>query len=90
MVLKTQYQSVVGPILRFVNSIERHTSERVLVLIPEIVPDRLGETILHNQTGILLATALRRRTDVIVSVLPFHPTFPDDDASGETKQESDT
>ncbi|MGC8488929.1 MAG: hypothetical protein ACP5QO_12065 [Clostridia bacterium] len=55
MVLKTQYQSVVRPILRFVNSIERHTSARVPVLIPEIVPNRLEETILHNQTGSMLA-----------------------------------
>lgn len=72
VVLKSQYQSIVRPLIRFINSYERRAEERILVLIPEVVPKRVAASLMHNQMGILLASALRRRTDVIVSLLPLH------------------
>lgn len=72
VMLRSQYSSVVRPILRFVNSVERHGQQRVLVLIPEIVPGDLGHDLLHNQIGTILANALRKRTDVLVGVIPLH------------------
>jgi amino acid transporter len=72
VVLKSQYQSIVRPLMRFINGYERRAGERIVVLIPEVVPRRFDASVLHNQMGILLASALRRRADVIVSILPFH------------------
>ncbi len=77
MVLKTQYQSVVRPVLRFVTTVARQSDARIMVLIPEIVPEHTGASLLHNQLGLMLAAALRQRTDVIVSILPFHPHLLD-------------
>lgn len=72
VVLKSQYHSIVRPLIRFINGYDRRAEERIIVLIPEVVPKRVALSVLHNQMGILLASALRRRTDVIVSLLPLH------------------
>jgi hypothetical protein len=71
-ILRSEYHSVVRPVLRFIDSLRRRTDERLLILIPEVVPDRAAAEILHNRIGLVLATALRRRTDVLIGMLPMH------------------
>lgn len=73
VVLHSQFQSIVRPLARYIGTLERRAKQRVMVLIPEVVPRGLGQNFLHNQIGIMLAASLRRRTDVIVSVMPMHP-----------------
>jgi hypothetical protein len=46
--------------------------ERIVVLIPEIVPEHIWENILHNQRAYMLSSALRRKTDAIVCRVAFH------------------
>jgi len=43
-----------------------------LVVIPEFVPDSVYGELLHNQIGTMLAAALRRRTDVMIALVPMH------------------
>lgn len=74
VVLRSQYHSVVRPLLRFINTLERHATQRVLVLIPEVVPDGLGASVLHNRLGGVITRALRKRTDVVIGTVPMH--FP--------------
>jgi amino acid transporter len=70
--LHSQYRSVIRPILRFVNSVEVRSHDRVVVLIPEIVPQGLFHNFLHNQMGILMTAALRSRSDCVVAMVPMH------------------
>ena len=70
--LRSQYRSVVRPLVRFVRSLESRGGERVLVLIPELVPRRPWEQLLHNQLGVMLAAALRGSRDVVVALAPMH------------------
>ena len=70
--LRSQYRSVIRPILRFVNSVEARSHDRVVVLIPEIVPQGLLHNFLHNQMGILMTAALRSRSDAVVAMVPMH------------------
>ncbi len=44
---------------------------QIAVLIPEVEPRHRRYQILQNQRGILLATVLRARTDVVVCLLPY-------------------
>jgi hypothetical protein len=74
VVLRTQYHSVVRPLLRFIGALDRRNDQRVLVLIPEVVPEHAAAELLHNRVSLLLAAALRRRTDVVVSLVPLHLT----------------
>ncbi len=43
-----------------------------IVLLPIVEPRKFRYRILHNQRGLLLAAALRERSDVLVCLLPFH------------------
>ena len=70
--LHSQYRSVVRPILRFIRTLEVRAHERVLVLIPELVPRGPWRQLLHNQLGVMLAAALRARREVVVAVMPLH------------------
>lgn len=70
--LQSQYRSVVRPVLRFVTSAEVTRRDRVVVLIPEVVADRWWQSLLHNQMGRILSSALRRNTDVVVAMMPVH------------------
>ena len=74
VVLRSQYHSVVRPLIRFIATLEHRTDQRVLVLIPEVVPSRPVDELLHNRVGWMVATALRRRTDVLIGMVPMHLT----------------
>ncbi|PSR23501.1 MAG: amino acid permease [Sulfobacillus acidophilus] len=79
--LKSQYHSVVRPLLRFIQTVDRRSKQRVLVLIPEIVPDTWGQELLHNRMGQAIGAALRHRTDVMIGTVPMHLTEPTDDTT---------
>jgi amino acid transporter len=76
VVVRSQYHSVVRPVLRFIGTLERRAGERVWVLIPEVVPTGFGHALLHNHVGRLLSSALAHRTDLVVGTVPFHIEDP--------------
>jgi amino acid transporter len=78
--VRSQYRSVVRPIVRFAESLEKRPGRRTLVLIPEIVPNRPWQAFLHNQMGVILTQALRSHTDLTVARLPIH--VPEADEGG--------
>jgi amino acid transporter len=75
-VLRTDYASVVEPIVRFIDGTRaEHPDDQIVVLIPVVRPDKLRYRLLHNQLDIVLTRTLRRRQDVIVArvSVPFEP-----------------
>ena len=66
-VLDTQYASIAGPVVAFIDELRRHRNEHVLVLIPVVRPDRLRYRLLHNHLDVVLTTALQTRTDMVVA-----------------------
>jgi hypothetical protein len=65
------HRSPVMTVLKYIRRIE-DGSALITVLIPEVVPHKRRQEILHNQGGRLLAGVLRAETDVAVTTLPFH------------------
>ncbi len=75
-VLRTEYASVVEPIVRFIDGTrEENPDDQIVVLIPVIRPDQFRYRLLHNQLDIVLTRALRSREDVIVArvSVPLEP-----------------
>jgi len=72
-ILESPQRSLVHPILEYVEQAQQG-GRRVAVLIPEVEPRRWRYRILQNQRGLLLATVLRARTDVLVCTLPYRLT----------------
>jgi amino acid transporter len=70
-ILRTEYASVVDPIVRYVESLCQG-DRQVVVLIPVIEPDRLRHRILHNHADLSLRFAFRHRRDVIFARVVFN------------------
>jgi amino acid transporter len=65
VVLRTEYASVVEPIVRYIDDVCAVTDEQVVVLIPMIVPPKLRYSFLHNHLDVVLSNALRERPYVV-------------------------
>ncbi|MEW1775434.1 hypothetical protein [Streptomyces sp. NPDC086777] len=62
--------SLVRPVVDYVQRAAAD-GRQVAVLIPGVEPRHRRYEILQNQRGLLLATVLRARTDVVVCMLPY-------------------
>ena len=69
-IVNSPHRSLVQPIVDYVRR-AAEGGRQVAVLIPEVEPLHRRYEILQNQRGLLLATVLRARTDVVVCLLPY-------------------
>jgi hypothetical protein len=67
VVLRTDYSSVVEPLVRYIDQVCAVADEQVVVLIPVIVPTKLRYSFLHNHLDLVLSSALRERPYVVVA-----------------------
>lgn len=73
VVLPSPYRELTRPLLRFINRIERRRDDDIItVVLPEFVPRRWWQHLLHNQSSLLLKGALLFREGVIVTSVPYH------------------
>ena len=73
VVLASPYRSMLRPLLDYVGRIrERDANSVVTIVIPEFVPRRWWQHLLHNQTALLVKGALLFRRGVVVVDVPFH------------------
>ena len=70
-VLRTEYASVVEPIVELIDHERAEHDAQIVVLIPYAVPHRLWHRILHNHLDFVLSNALRSRTDLVVARVPI-------------------
>ncbi|HKZ04350.1 MAG TPA: APC family permease [Methylomirabilota bacterium] len=73
VVLNSPYRSLLGPFLDYLDHLlalgENHM---VTIIIPEFIPSRWWQHLLHNQTALLVKGALLFRERVVVVDVPFH------------------
>ncbi len=73
VVLNSPYRSILRPVLQFVDEISRLRPDDVItVVLPEFVPARWWHELMHNQTGLLLRSALLFKPRVIVTSVRHH------------------
>lgn len=73
--LSSPYRSVLGSLLDYVEEIlEKDPNTWVTVVIPEILPAKWWQGILHNQRALLLKAALLFKDRVILTDVPYHLT----------------
>lgn len=79
VVESSPYRSVIGPLLNYLDrtDAEHNDGQLAAVVLPEIIPAHPWQTLLHNQSALMIKTALlyRRRnkgfTRMIIDV-PYH------------------
>jgi amino acid transporter len=73
VVLRSPYRSVTGPLQDYLDLLQRQSpNEMVTIVLPEFVPARWWQHLLHNQTALLIKGALLFRKGVVVTNVPYH------------------
>jgi amino acid transporter len=73
VVLRSPYRSVTGPLLEYLDLLQHQApNDMVTIVLPEFVPARWWQHLLHNQTALLIKGALLFRRGVVVTNVPYH------------------
>jgi len=73
IVLPSPYRSVMEPLLEYIEQVENERQDDyVTVILPEFVPARWWQHLLHNQRALLIKGALLFRPNTVVTSVPFH------------------
>ncbi len=73
VVLESPFRSVMEPLLEYIEQVEsERTDDYVTVILPEFVPARWWQHLLHNQRALLIKGALLFRPNTVVTSVPFH------------------
>jgi hypothetical protein len=72
VVLESPYRSLISPLLKYLEEVgSRYKDDELMVILPEFVPAHWWEHLLHNQTGLILRTALMFRAGKTVISVPY-------------------
>jgi amino acid transporter len=75
IVLPSPYRSILGALLDYVEeNLDKDPDCWITVVLPEILPARWWQNILHNQRALLLKGALLFKDRVVLTDVPFHLT----------------
>ncbi len=71
--LPSPFRSVLRPLVEYVDGLEaRHEADVVSIVVPEIVPRRWWEHLLHNKTALYIKALFLFRPNVVITAVPFH------------------
>ncbi|HIF6456544.1 TPA: APC family permease [Enterococcus faecium] len=74
-IVHSSYRSIENPIIRYVDIVSKNAAKQnytTTVLIPQFVPNRRWQNILHNQTSLRLRLRLSWRENIVVSTYSYH------------------
>jgi amino acid transporter len=73
IILPSPYRTFLGPLLQYIESVrQEHPGGWVTVVLPEVVPAKWWQNLLHNQRALLIKAALLFKFRVIVIDVPYH------------------
>ncbi len=73
VVLTSPYRSLLGPFLEYLDHVQnQRENHMVTIVVPEFIPARWWQHLLHNQTALLIKGALLFRQNVVVTDVPYH------------------
>ena len=73
VVLASPYRALTRPLLRYIDRIDReHRDDLLTIVLPEFVPAKWWQHLLHNQSSLTLKAALLFKEGVIVTNVPYH------------------
>jgi len=73
VILPSPYRSLMQPLLQYIDEVEARYDDDVLtIILPEFVPSKWWQYILHNQTGLQLKAALFFSRGKVVTSVPYH------------------
>jgi len=72
VVLTSPYRSILRPLLDYIDQIQsRGDDQMVTIVLPEFLPRKWWQHVLHNQTALLVKGALLFRRNIVVADVPY-------------------
>jgi hypothetical protein len=72
VVLTSPYRSILRPLLEYIDNIQsRGDDQMITIVLPEFLPRKWWQHILHNQTALLVKGALLFRKNIVVADVPY-------------------
>jgi amino acid transporter len=72
VVVPSPYRSILKPLVEYVENLRMVTpGEIVTIVVPEIVPRKWWEHLLHNKTALYIRTAFLFKPNVVVTAVPY-------------------
>jgi amino acid transporter len=73
VILDSPYRSVIQPVLHYIDQMEKQREgDYMTIILPEFVPARWWQHLLHNQTALLIKAALLFRRGKVAISIPYH------------------
>ena len=73
LVVASPYRSLLRPLLNYVDRVKRSSPGDVItIVLPEFVPAKWWQNLLHNQNTLFLKGALLFKRGVVVTNVPYH------------------
>jgi hypothetical protein len=77
--IESPYREVIAPVLDYIRSFPRPTKDDVVtVILPEYAPMNVADAMLHDQTSFWIKQQLFGEDGVIVTDVPYHPSFDEE------------
>jgi amino acid transporter len=72
VVLSSPYRSLLRPLLDYIDKIQARGGEQMItIVLPEFLPKRWWQHVLHNQTALVIKAALLFRRNTVVADVPY-------------------
>ncbi|MBI1848485.1 MAG: APC family permease [Candidatus Rokubacteria bacterium] len=74
IVLTSPYRSLLGPLLEYIDHLQKQGGPHsvITIVLPEFLPRRWWQVLLHNQTAYVIKGALLFHENVVVTDVPYH------------------
>jgi len=72
VIIESPYRSLIGPLLSYIDALDTQSpDDTVTVVLPEFLPSKPWEYLLHNQSALRLKAALLFRRNTVVADVPY-------------------
>jgi amino acid transporter len=72
VIIESPYRSLIGPLVAYIDALDRQSpDDTITVVLPEFLPARPWEYLLHNQSAFRLKAALLFRPNTVVADMPY-------------------
>ena len=73
VIIESPYRSLIGPLLEYLDQARRERADRVItVIIPEFIPVKWWQKVLHNQSGLAVKFALLFQRNIVVTNVRYY------------------
>ncbi len=71
VIIESPYRSLIGPLLAYIDALDQqHPDDTITVILPEVIPAKPWEYLLHNQSALRLKARLLFRPNTVVADIP--------------------